>query len=481
MTVAALGVRELISRIEASPDGPEIGAFFDLDGTLVEGYTAGPFYADRLRRGDVSPKEFAQILLASLDGTLGGDPSKVGGIVADGLCGQSEDLLVELGERLFVQKIAGTMRPQARAIVAAHLRKGHTVAVASSATRYQIAPVARDLGIGHILCTELVAEDGVLTGELAGPMLWGEPKAAAVRAFARERDVDLPASFAYANGAEDVAFLSSVGTPHALNPHPGLASAAQLHGWPVVLLRAPHKTGVRAAAGTAAAMVGLNVGVGLGAAVGLLNRDKRFGVNAGMAIGSDLALALAGVKVDVLGEENLWRGRPCVFVANHQSGLDVIVLASLLRRDFTGVAKLEARYDPRGALVGALLDPAFIDRSDPESAQRDVNALVDRIRAGTSVAIMPEGTRTPTSTVQRFKKGGFHLAMQAGVPMVPIVLRNAGELNWRRSPIIHPGTVEVAVLDPVPTTDWTPDNLDDQVAHVRNLFVSTLDRWPGGA
>lgn len=481
MTETALSVQDLIGRIEAAPEGPQIGAFFDLDGTLVEGYTAGPLYAERLRRGEVGPGEFARTLIASLDGTLGGDPSKVGDIVADGLRGQSEDLLVELGERLFVQKIAGTMRPQARAIVAAHLRKGHTVAVASSATRYQITPIAEDLGIDHILCTELAVEDGLLTGELAGPMLWGEPKAAAVRAFARESEVDLPASFAYANGAEDVAFLSSVGSPHALNPHPGLADAARMHGWPVVSLREPRKADLRAAAGTAAALVGFNVGVGLGAAVGLLNRDKRFGVNAGMAIGSDLALALAGVKVDVMGEENLWRARPCVFVANHQSGLDVIVLASLLRRDFTGVGKKEARYDPRGALIGALLDPAFIDRSDPESARRDVNALVDRIRAGTSVAIMPEGTRTPTSTIQRFKKGGFHLAMRAGVPMVPIVLRNAGELNWRRSPIIHPGTVEAAVLDPVPTTDWTPDNLDDQVAQVRDLFVSTLAEWPGGA
>jgi putative phosphoserine phosphatase/1-acylglycerol-3-phosphate O-acyltransferase len=218
--------------------------------------------------------------------------------------------------------------------------------------------------------------------------------------------------------------------------------------------------------------------MGLGYAVGTLRRDPELGLNTAIPLACDSALALAGVRLNVVGESNLWSHRPAVFVGNHQSSLDVLIVGSLVRRDVTGVAKREARYDPRMIIGGQLMDLAFIDRSDPESARRDVNALVDRIRSGTSVAIMPEGTRAPTPIPGRFKKGGFHLAMQAGVPIVPIVMRNTGELMWRRSMVINPGTVDVAVLEPIPTNDWTVDDFDARVADVRQRFVDTLDDWP---
>ena len=96
------------------------------------------------------------------------------------------------------------------------------VVIASAASKYQIQPVATDLGIHHLVCTQLAVEDGILTGELDGRLLWGTQKASGVRSFARSHDIDLKASFAYGNGAEDVAFLGAVGSPVALNPHPGL-------------------------------------------------------------------------------------------------------------------------------------------------------------------------------------------------------------------------------------------------------------------
>jgi len=474
-------VDDVIQGVLNGPSGPRIGAFFDLDGTLVEGYTARALYADRFKRGDIGAREFLHTLFAAVEGTLGGDLTTLGDVSIAGLRGQSEDTMLELGERAFVQKIARTIRPQARELVRAHLRMGHTVAVASSATRFQIEPVARDLSIPNVLCTQLETVNGILTGELDGPVLFGEPKAATVRRFAKQNHVQLKTSHGYANGAEDVPFLSSVGNPNALNPHPGLAAVARAQGWPILNLREPRKAGLRAYLGTAAAMAGLNVGMGFGLAVGALNRDAQFGRNIGIPLAFDAALALAGVKLDVTGEENLWNARPAVFVGNHQSSLDGFVVGSLLRRDFTVVGKKEARYDPRILIGGVLIDPTYIDRSNLESAKKDLGALVERIKGGMSVAIMPEGTRTATPQLQRFKKGAFHLAMQAGVPIVPIVLRNAGELMWRRSMIINPGTVQVAVLDPIPTVNWSADTIDVHVEQVRELFATTLDTWPGGA
>ena len=98
--------------------------------------------------------------------------------------------------------------------------------------------------------------------------------------------------------------------------------------------------------------------------------------------------------------------------------------------------------------------------------------------SGKSIVIAREATRSPTPRLLPFKKGPFHMAVQAGVRVVPIVMRNCGEIMASHSMIIHPGTVDVAVLPPVPTDDWTKDNFDEKVAEVRQLYLDTLGDWP---
>ncbi|MEU8233288.1 HAD-IB family hydrolase [Actinoplanes sp. NPDC048967] len=472
-------VDEVVEAIRNGPPGPRIGAFFDFDGTLVQGYTANAFFRERLREGRIGALELARFMIAAVDGTvLGGDPHTAAALSFATLRGRTVDSMVEVGERLFVQRIAGTIRPEARDVVQAHLRQGHTVVVASSATRMQIEPVARDLGIEHIVCTELADDAGVLTGQSSTGLLWGGRKAAAVRAFARARGIDLRRSHGYANGSEDIAFLATVGRPCALNPHPILRDAAEEYGWPVLTLREPRSAGLCAYLGTAGAMVGTNLGLAAGVAYGWLTGDRRLGINTGIALSARAGLALAGVRLDVVGAENLWKARPAVFVANHQSALDVLVLGALLRRDFTAVAKKEARLDPRMMVIGAVLDPAWIDRGDLTKAKQTLDGVVRKLQAGVSILILPEGTRMPTPRLGRFKKGAFHIARQAGVPIVPIVLRNTGELAWRRSMVVNPGTVDVAVLEPVDTGDWTAGDVDQRVAEVRQIIANTLADWP---
>jgi putative phosphoserine phosphatase/1-acylglycerol-3-phosphate O-acyltransferase len=476
VSVISPAVRAAVEAVEDGPTGPEIGAFFDLDGTLVAGYTAATFFGDRLRGREVSAADFLRTVVTAVDGELGGDPTRVARLAFAGLRGQDEETFAELGERLFLQKIAGTIRPEARALVRAHQRAGHTVAVASAATRYQIGPVARDLGIEHLVCTRLVVKDGRLTGETDGPMLWGRHKASAVRAFAREHGVRLGDSHAYGNGYEDVAFLSSVGHPVPLNPHEGLRAAAERLGWDVLELQDPVRPTLVSAARTAAAVAGLNVGIGTGLAVSALTRDRRRGTNTGLDLGTRGALALAGVSMNVLNEDRLWSHRPAVFVANHQSALDGLVMGALLREDFTVVVKKEARFDPRAMVGSLLIDPAFVDRSDSTQARATLDGVVERIRNGTSLLIFPEGTRAATPVPGRFRKGAFHLALQAEAPIVPVVLRNTGELMWRRSTVVHPGTVDVCVLEP--ETDWTLETMDERVTALRDRFVETLAHWP---
>src|SRR5207244_5519195 len=123
---------------------------------------------------------------------------------------------------------------------------------------------------------------------------------------------------------------------------------------------------------------------------------------------------------------------------------------------------------------------AFVERGDSRQARRALEPAVSKLRdEGISLVIAPEGTRSATPRLGPFKKGPFHIAMQAQVPMVPIVLRNVGEVMWRGAQVLSPGTIEVAVLPAVDTTAWSADTIDDHVAEVREMFSSTLSAWPG--
>jgi putative phosphoserine phosphatase/1-acylglycerol-3-phosphate O-acyltransferase len=94
-----------------------------------------------------------------------------------------------------------------------------------------------------------------------------------------------------------------------------------------------------------------------------------------------------------------------------------------------------------------------------------------------SIAIAPEGTRS--LQLGPFKKGPFHMAMQGGVPVVPVVIRNAGEIMAPHSYMVHPGTVDVAVLAPVDTSGWRAETVDVHRDEVRQMFLDTLAHWPG--
>jgi putative phosphoserine phosphatase/1-acylglycerol-3-phosphate O-acyltransferase len=478
-----MNTEELLEEIERAPEGPQVGAFFDFDGTLIDGYSARVFYEDQIRRFELTGLDLARSAAAAAEMALRKtDVSKLMGLAVANWAGHREDEVSELFEQLFVKRIAGMVYPEARELVTAHRHRGHTVVLASSATRYQIEPLARDIEVEHVLCSEVEVVKGYFSGFLRGEVLWGLAKARAVKEFANRNSVNLKESFGYANGDEDVAFLQTVGNPRPLNPQKGLARVAREAGWPTSRLQGRERGGVSGLVDvvrTGAALAGLGVAGGIGAAVGVLNGDRRLGANVAAAIGPDLALALAGVQLNVQGSEHLWSHRPAVFVFNHQSSIDVAVIGSLVRRDLTGVAKIEAARDPRFAPIGYVVDVVYVDRSDSRQARAALEPAVQRLRQGTSIAIAPEGTRSPTQRLGQFKKGAFHLAMQARVPIVPIVIRNAGDVMWRGSLVIRPGTIDVAVLEPISTADWKAADIGRHAEELRERFAHALENWPG--
>jgi putative phosphoserine phosphatase/1-acylglycerol-3-phosphate O-acyltransferase len=470
----------LIQDVESGPQGPTVGAFFDFDGTLIAGYSANAWYGERLRKFEVGPAELARTLLAGFDMSLrGADVTRFMEIAVAAWAGRAAADIEALGERLFVQQIAGMTYPQADPLIRAHRRAGHTIAVASSATPFQVAPLARELGIDNLLCTEVEVLEGLATGRLAGPVLWGMGKAEAVRTFAANRNLDLGKSYGYGNGEEDLPYLEAVGRPRPLNPDGGLTELAREREWPTYRFPARSRPGPIPVLRTGAAIAGLSGAVAAGVGLGLLTRSRRAAANLAIGTGTEAALALAGVRLNVRGEEHLWSNRPAVFTFNHQSSLDALVVGSLVRRDITAVAKKEAARDPRFAPIGLLADIAYIDRKNSTKARSALAPVVEKIHDGMSLAIAPEGTRTPTPHLARFKKGAFHIAMQAGVPIVPIVLRNTGALMWRGSSVVRAGTVEVVVLPPIATDDWRADDLDRHVDDVRRSYMDTFEELGG--
>jgi HAD superfamily hydrolase (TIGR01490 family) len=122
-----------------------------------------------------------------------------------------------------------------RDIVAAHQERGHTVALSSSALTIHVEPVARFLGIDHVVCNHFDVDDrGLLTGGIVRPIVWGGRKASAVRQFCADNDVTLQRSYFYADGDEDIALMREIGLPRPVNPRSGLAAEAARRGWPVL-------------------------------------------------------------------------------------------------------------------------------------------------------------------------------------------------------------------------------------------------------
>jgi len=469
---------QLIADAEAGPEGPRIGAFLDFDGTLIDGYSLSAFARYYLRSLQVTPADLGQLLLTGLRGvTSEEDFERFTVLGMRAWAGRSEDELAELGERLFVQAISGSLYPEGWRLVEAHRRAGHTVVLASSATRFQVEPAARAMGAEHILVSPVEIVNGIATGRPGGPLLWRAGKAAAVRMFAGEHGIDLAESYAYSNGDEDVPFLQAVGRPRAINPGRELENAARHFGWPVARFRSRHRPGVGDLARTAAGLAGMFGGFAAGAALGAATGSRREAVDLGTTFAGELGSLLAGVRLDVHGAEHL-AARPAVFLFNHQSQLDVLILAKLLHGGFTGVAKKELARSPGFGLIFRLADVAFVDRHDHEQAVKALGPAVQKLHDGISLVIAPEGTRSPTPALGPFKKGAFHVAMQAQVPIVPIVIRNSGELMWRGAKIIHSGTVQVAVLAPIPTTAWVAEDLDKHVDEVRGQYLATLANWP---
>ena len=469
-------VKDLLKSIQAAPNGPQVAAIFDFDGTIIAGYSATVFIREQLKRGDLSPREFVELMSAMTNFGLGNMGfSGMMAVNAQFMSGVDESTYKEVGEELYVNQISRLIYPESRALVDAHIAKGHTVAIISSATPYQVEPAAADLGIDHVLCTHLEVENGKFTGGVVSPTCFGQGKVDAAEDLASKTGANLDNSFFYSDSTDDLLLLERIGHPRALNPSTKLRNVARDRGWEVANFGSRGRPSLGQFVRSVAATVSLVPTFAAGLPIYALTGSRRDSTNFSMSLFADTAKALIGLDLNIKGEKNIWSHRPAVFVFNHQSKADVIIIASLLRRDLAGIGKKEIKKMP---VIGKVLEMGgvvMIDRENAGSAIEAMTPLVEVMRnEGKSVVLAPEGTRSIGPRLSAFKKGAFHLAMQAGVPMVPIVIRNAGDVAPKGDFVFRPSTVDVEVLEPIDTSDWQVATIDEHVRDVRNLFLKAL-------
>ena len=187
-------------------------------------------------------------------------------------------------------------------------------------------------------------------------------------------------------------------------------------------------------------------------------------------------LRLSGVKVRVVGREQLDPLQTYVFVANHQSYLDAAPLFAFTGRHMGMVAKKELLSAPILGYGMGFVNVIAIDRSNRERAVESLKVATERLRSGISFGVCPEGTRAKPGEMLPFKKGAFHMAAQAGVPIAPIALKNADKLMGKGTGEAWPGTIEMIFLPPVETS-WVKNDkdLDALVQQVQGMIMKELE------
>ncbi|OAP59051.1 hypothetical protein AYL99_06349 [Fonsecaea erecta] len=193
----------------------------------------------------------------------------------------------------------------------------------------------------------------------------------------------------------------------------------------------------------------------------------------------NLCAYTVGVKFDVLdnGYEILNNTRPAVFIVNHQTELDVLLLGWIWPKYCSVTAKKSLRNVPFLGWFMALSGTVFIDRVDRSAALKAFEGAARTMREKRqSVVIFPEGTRSYSTEpmLLPFKKGAFHLAVQGGVPIVPVVAENYSSVLNPKTKRFNAGTIRVKVLDPIPTKGLTAADVDKLTQETREKMLNAL-------
>jgi HAD superfamily hydrolase (TIGR01490 family) len=215
---------------------PRVAALFDMDRTLVKKDTARLYTRYRRDRGEATWRDALQVGFWAIQYTLGViDAPNVARQALKQFRGTNERVLAKACEGWFQEYVMPHVQAKGRAAVARHRAEGHLLAIVTGATAYAAKPLALELGIDQVVCTELELDDaGCLTGQIIEPLCYGVGKLERARRLAATHDFDLAESTFYSDSITDLPLLEAVRHPQVVNPDARLRRTARLRGWPIL-------------------------------------------------------------------------------------------------------------------------------------------------------------------------------------------------------------------------------------------------------
>ncbi len=185
-------------------------------------------------------------------------------------------------------------------------------------------------------------------------------------------------------------------------------------------------------------------------------------------------LFMSGAKIDSSGVENVPADRPCVFMLNHQSFFDILIVLACLDKPPAILSKMSIGNVPFIRLWMRQIHCVFIDRDDIKSGLDAINRMIDVVNDGYSAAIFPEGTRSKDGTVGEFKSGAFKIAQKTGAPIVPVALDGTSELFEKNHHWIKSAPVKVRILPPVETKDIPRKEFKELPPKIRQMISDVV-------
>lgn len=173
--------------------------------------------------------------------------------------------------------------------------------------------------------------------------------------------------------------------------------------------------------------------------------------------GARMWLRLSGIKIIIKGEKNLDHRKSYVFICNHRSYLDTAAIFAFAGQRIGVIAKKELLKIPIFGYGMGYVNILAIDRSNNQRAVETMKAATDRLRSGVSFAVFAEGTRARPGEFLPFKKGGFYMAIEAGVPIAPVAIKNTDFLMGKKTGVAQAGTMEIVFLPPLETEGLSTD------------------------
>jgi len=229
-----------MSESGVSASRPRIGAFFDMDKTLIAENSGSLYMRHRRQLGEVGNVELLKGLASYLQYKVGMlDIQSWTREMTREFAGQDERTLEAQARNWVHAMVVQTIYPEARELVDAHREQGHVVAIVSGATIFVVRPIAQQLGIDHMLYTRLEVDDGCLTGRVIEPICFEEGKIFWLQQFIEEQGISLAKSWFYTDSVTDLPLLDLVGHPVVTNPDPMLYRMARRRRWPVRFFTPP--------------------------------------------------------------------------------------------------------------------------------------------------------------------------------------------------------------------------------------------------